>query len=197
MANFAPYQDIPERTRALSPPIRSPTISPRPHDQQPPKRNIGTSALNSPINQGQGEYFSPGAGWRPEDDVEQGGVRRGFGGGREHVDLFETRLGIRVDWEACLAYLALPPVGGVLLLILEHKSDYVRFHAWQASLLFTFMLVVHVIFSWSSILSWLIFAGDLGLIGRLVYKAYTDAATLDRYEIPFFGPLATSILDDE
>jgi hypothetical protein len=42
------------------------------------------------------------------------------------VDLFETRLGIRMDWEACLAYLALPPVGGVLLLILEHKSDYVR-----------------------------------------------------------------------
>lgn len=76
------------------------------------------------------------------------------------------------------------------------------------------MFVVHVIFSWSSILSWLIFAGDLGLIGLLVYKAYIDgmlfpseimlnrflmflAATLDRYEIPFFGPLATSILDDE
>lgn len=58
--------------------------------------------------------------------MEQGGTRRGFGRGREDVDLFETRLGIRVDWEACLAYLALPPVGGVLLLILEHKSDYVR-----------------------------------------------------------------------
>jgi hypothetical protein len=58
----------------------------------------------------------------------------------------------------------------------------------------------------------LIFVGDLGLIGLLVYKAYIDgdlhflgnqntltllAATLDRYEIPFFGPLATSILDDE
>lgn len=125
MANFAPYQDIPERTRALSPPIRSPTASPRPHDQQP-KRNIGTSALHSPIAQGQGEYFPPGAGWRAEGDVEQGSARRGFGGGREDVDLFETRLGIRVDWEACLAYLALPPVGGVLLLILEHKSDYVR-----------------------------------------------------------------------
>jgi hypothetical protein len=76
------------------------------------------------------------------------------------------------------------------------------------------MFVIHVIFSWSSILSWLIFVGDLGLIGLLTYKAYVDgdmfhqrnrlkkmlillAATLDRYEIPFFGPLATSILDDE
>lgn len=57
------------------------------------------------------------------------------------MDPFETRLGIRMDYEACLAYLALPPAGGVLLLVLEHKSDYVRFHAWQSSLLFTFLFV--------------------------------------------------------
>jgi hypothetical protein len=130
MADFAPYQDVaPEQTRALSPPLRSPTSSPRPREQQHPKRNIGTSSLQSPILSQQSEYFSPGAGWNNEGgdaDVEQGGVRRGFGGGREDVDLFETRLGIRMDWEACLAYLALPPVGGVVLLILEHKSDYVR-----------------------------------------------------------------------
>jgi len=49
-----------------------------------------------------------------------------FGGGREDVDMFETRLGLRMDYEACLAYLLLPPAGGVLLLMLEHRSDYVR-----------------------------------------------------------------------
>lgn len=198
MANFAPYQDVPpEQTRAFSPPLRSPNASPRARDQQPPNRNIGTSSLQSPASPRQGEYFSPGSAWRAEADVEQGGVRRSFGGGREDVDLFETRLGIRMDWEACLAYLALPPVGGVLLLILEHKSDYVRsvharetcrhwcmlidcyrFHAWQSSLLFTFMFVVHVIFSWSSILSWTIFVGDLALIGLLTYKAYVDGELL-------------------
>lgn len=62
----------------------------------------------------------------------------------------------------------------------------------------------------------MILVGDLALIGLLTYKAYVDgefssqdvkgdsnhalnltAAILDRYEIPFFGPLATSILDDE
>lgn len=58
--------------------------------------------------------------------MEEGDTRRGFGG-RDDVDLFETRLGIRMDWEACLAYLMLPPAGGVLLLIFEHKSDYVRY----------------------------------------------------------------------
>lgn len=43
------------------------------------------------------------------------------------VSEFDTSLGLRLDYEACLAYLALPPLGGILLLILERKSDYVRF----------------------------------------------------------------------
>lgn len=55
--------------------------------------------------------------------------------------MFSTRLGLRMDYEACLAYLLLPPAGGVLLLVLEHRSDYVRFHAWQSSLLFAFIFV--------------------------------------------------------
>jgi hypothetical protein len=32
-----------------------------------------------------------------------------------------------LDYEACLAYLVFPPIGGILLLILERKSDYVRY----------------------------------------------------------------------
>jgi uncharacterized membrane protein len=108
----------------------------------------------------------------------------------------------------------------------------IRFHAWQSSLLFTFLFIVHIIFSWSSFLSWVIFIGDVGLIGWLTFKAYVDgkilfsithiishspqlcistsdeylktyadlvviAATLDRYEVPFFGAIASKILDDE
>lgn len=88
--------------------------------------------------------------------------------------MFTTSLGLRMDYEACLAYLLLPPAGGVLLLVLEHQSDYVRFHAWQSSLLFAFMFVVHIIFSWSSFISWVLFAGDVGLIGFLTWRAYLD-----------------------
>lgn len=211
--NFAPYQDAsPENTRALSPPIRSPTHSPRPSlstTRPGPQRNgssaLGTSALASPGYQNGGSYFagqgrgsgdlerggwsSPGAGW--------GGSGAAGGNGREDLDLFETRLGIRMDWEACLAYLLLPPAGGVLLLVLEHRSDYVRFHAWQSALLFSFMFVVHIVFAWSTFMSWLLFLVDLGTIGYLTMRAYRDAETLDRCEVPFFGPLASSILDDE
>lgn len=47
-------------------------------------------------------------------------------GMRANLAAFETSLPIRVDYEAMMAYLLLPPAGGVLLLLLEHKSDYVR-----------------------------------------------------------------------
>lgn len=113
------------------------------------------------------------------------------------VSEFDTSLGLRLDYEACLAYLAFPPLGGILLLILERKSDYVRFHAWQSSLLFTGLFVLHLLFSWSSFLSWVMFLGDLVLIGWLVLNAYRDADTLDRYEVPIVGRIASRILDDE
>lgn len=79
-----------------------------------------------------------------------------------------------MDYEACLAYLLLPPAGGVMLLVLEHQSDYVRFHAWQSSLLFAFIFVLHVIFSWSSFISWVMVVGDVGCIGWLTLRAYLD-----------------------
>lgn len=43
------------------------------------------------------------------------------------ISEFDTSLGLRLDYEACLAYLAFPPVGAVILLILERNSDYVRY----------------------------------------------------------------------
>jgi hypothetical protein len=58
---------------------------------------------------------------------------------------------------------------------------YHRFHAWQSGILFAIVFVIHLIFSWSTVLSWLIFIGDLALIAFLTLRAYRDADTLDRY----------------
>ncbi|KAL2173795.1 uncharacterized protein P884DRAFT_231449 [Thermothelomyces heterothallicus CBS 202.75] len=140
---------------------------------------IGSGSGSGGGGGGMGDYFSAL------------GAREGM------VSEFDTSLGLRLDYEACLAYLALPPLGGILLLILERKSDYVRFHAWQSSLLFTALFVVHLLFSWSTFLSWMLFLGDLVLIAWLVLNAYRDADTLDRYEVPIFGRIASNILDDE
>ncbi|KAK0620003.1 hypothetical protein B0T14DRAFT_432870 [Immersiella caudata] len=214
--DFAPYQSSPpEHGRTISPvdgaasprtsydarrsyspnyPQRPSQVSPPPLQHPQPQRAWSGDAVRDT-----GGYQSPSAavlgnsgsgGW--------GGDYFGALGAREGmVSEFDTSLGLRLDYEACLAYLALPPLGAILLLILERKSDYVRFHAWQSSLLFTAVFVLHLLFSWSTFFSWVIFLGDLALIGWLVLMAYRDADTLDRYEVPIVGRIASRILDDE
>lgn len=115
--DFAPYQDTaPERTRALSPPPqRSTSRSPNPKSP-PPTRGATDPFLPAP------SHFSD----------EPRGNGSGFGNtdlesGRTSINLFETSLPLRLDHEAILAYLLLPPAGGVFLLLVEHKSDYVRY----------------------------------------------------------------------
>ncbi|KAJ2901997.1 hypothetical protein MKZ38_001138 [Zalerion maritima] len=188
-------------------PLQQPSPPPLQHPQ--PQRQWGHSHLPLPTS-----FPSLGGGGSSNDppaNLEAGnyggnssssGNYYGLGntpgtGYRSGVSEFETSLSIRLDYEACLAYLAFPPIGAILLLILERKSDYVRFHAWQSSLLFTAIFVVHLIFSWSSFLSWFFFVGDVVLIVWLTLKAWQDADTLDRYEVPVFGRVASRFLDDE
>ena len=129
--DFAPYQDTdPERTRALSPPPpgnRALSPNSRPVARSPgPQDNANRDPFQSSTLPAPSYY---------NDEYDPRADTRGFGGrvgdveaGRAGVDvnLFETSLPLRLDYEAMLAYLLLPPVGGVLLLIVEHKSDYVR-----------------------------------------------------------------------
>lgn len=121
--DFAPYQDTsPETSRALSPPPRhSSSRSPAPKSP-PPHQNTKTSAGPTLPAPNQFGY----------DDEEENVVEASFHGGdvenrRSHVNLFETSLPMRLDYEAALAYLLLPPAAGVFLLVVEHKSDYVRY----------------------------------------------------------------------
>lgn len=108
--DFAPYQDqSPEIERALSPPHADG------HRISPILRSPRASAdLPSPSHFAGGGHGNTGFG----RDVE---------GGHVSLGAFETSLPIRMDIEAALAYLLLPPAGGVFLLLAEHKSDYVRY----------------------------------------------------------------------
>lgn len=115
--DFAPYQDTdPSTSRALSPPPRrSQSRSPAPKSPPPnrPNANPFSSATLPPPS-----HFG---------DEPRGGADADLESGRVNVNLFETSLPIRLDYEAMLAYLLLPPAGGVVLLVVEHKSDYVRY----------------------------------------------------------------------
>jgi hypothetical protein len=98
--NFAPYQDeSPDIERALSPPNDGYRVSP---NLRSPRASLDAH-VNVPTS-----HSYPGAGFATPGP-------------------FETSLPIRIEVEAMLAYLLLPPVGGVLLLLIEHNSDYVRY----------------------------------------------------------------------
>lgn len=115
--DFAPYQDTaPEHERALSPPPRR-SSSRSPIPKSPPPNRPSTDPFSSSALPPPSHFGSDGRGVGGAD-VE---------GGRLNVNLFETSLPIRLDYEAMLAYLLLPPAGGVMLLVMEHKSDYVRY----------------------------------------------------------------------
>src|SRR5687767_11260243 len=107
--DFAPYQDTsPETHRALSPPPiegrRSSSFSPRITSPPP----LASPTINHSANPWAAASSRPAFGndGSGAADIESGRVGR--------LNEFETSLPIRLDYEACLAYLLLPPAGGVL-----------------------------------------------------------------------------------
>ena len=128
--DFAPYQSSPpEHDRALSPDrIASPRAS---WDYaRRPVQGLNSAASPPPLQHPQPQRAWTGDGIEgAERGGDAGGSRDYFGtlGGREGmVSEFDTSLGIRLDYEACLAYIGLPPLGAIFLLIMERNSDYVR-----------------------------------------------------------------------
>lgn len=209
----SPRQSISPIRRSFSPGVRSPAFMQSTSNAAAKNGNYAPNPYANPWAQRDRDGYFPvvnnGDGYQDVESGRAGGghtsggsgagnTGAGYGGGnREGLHEFETSLPLRLDYEACLAYLLLPPAGGVLLLVLERKSDYVRFHAWQSALLFTAMFVVHLMFSWNLFISWSLLLGDIVLIVWLTRRAYLDADTLDRCEVPIFGKVASSILDDD
>jgi hypothetical protein len=121
--DFAPYQSSPpETTRAFSPPNdqRSPRVSADFISAGGPRRGFSPLQQPSPPPL---QHPQPQRTWQPPLP----GAYPGDVGSREGLSEFDTSLGIRLDYEACLAYVAFPPIGAILLLILERNSDYVRY----------------------------------------------------------------------
>ena len=123
--DFAPYQDqSPETSRALSPPPQETAAGRRSFSPSrlSPALQSPTKALANPWSAD--PWSSNSANAFGNDGTASGDVEAARIG---RLNEFETSLPIRLDYEACLAYLLLPPAGGVLLLVLERKSDYVRY----------------------------------------------------------------------
>jgi hypothetical protein len=125
--DFAPYQDTaPDQQRALSPsppPRRDASRSPPPgiHRNIASALDTSTSTSQLPPPSHFGSDLESGIGYGNSSSSNSG-----FGARQAHINLFETSLPMRLDYEAVAAYVLLPPAGAVFLLLFEHKSDFVR-----------------------------------------------------------------------
>lgn len=127
--DFAPYQSSPpEHSRVASPEFNA--TSPRQSHDAAGRRPFSPANARSPPPL---QHPQPQRNWGGLDG--QAGAWSGGAGASSNapgaypaaeISEFDTSLGLRLDYEACLAYLALPPLGAIVLLILERNSDYVR-----------------------------------------------------------------------
>lgn len=111
---------------------------------------------------------------------------------------YETTLPVRLDYLAAGAYLV-PPLSAIVLLILEQKNDYTRFHAWQSLLLscclFTILFFVGL-FMWKFLVV-LFGIGIAGIFLWLAWKAYSNCDSLEREEAPIIGKIAAQWVESE
>ncbi|KAG6003251.1 hypothetical protein E4U21_002234 [Claviceps maximensis] len=127
--DFAPYQSSPPEDSRVSSPIFD-TSSPRHSFDATTRRPFSPATARSPPAlqhpQPQRMWTSPEeqAGRWPDSSGDARIAARNYA--VAEISEFDTSLGLRLDHEACFAYLALPPLGSIVLLILERNSDYVR-----------------------------------------------------------------------
>jgi uncharacterized membrane protein len=94
---------------------------------------------------------------------------------------------------AALSYL-LGPVTGIVILLMEKKNEFVRFHAMQSTLLFGGLFIFNIALGIVPILGWIIailispvlmiVTFILWLI--LMWKAYNG----EKYKLPYIGEVA-------
>lgn len=95
--------------------------------------------------------------------------------------------------KGAIAYF-LGPVTGIVLLLVEKKNAFVRFHAMQSTILFGALLLFNIVLGIIPVLGWfiaLIISPILSIISfvlwiYLMWKAYSG----EKYKLPYIGDLS-------
>ncbi len=104
----------------------------------------------------------------------------------------DTSLGMAENVEAFLAYL-LGFVTGIIFLLVEKKSRYVRFHAAQSTVLFLGLFVIKFVLGFIPILGW-ITGVLLGLLGFVLWiVCMIKAIKHEDFKLPIVGNIAENI----
>jgi uncharacterized membrane protein len=101
----------------------------------------------------------------------------------------KSSTGLEANLAAALTYL-LGFITGILFLVLEKESKFVRFHAMQSTITFILVFVVSLILSVIPIIGWLLFfplqLAILILWLFLMFKAFQG----EKFKLPTIGDMA-------
>lgn len=101
----------------------------------------------------------------------------------------QSSTGIDARMAAALSYL-LWFVSGIVFLVLEKDSKFVKFHAMQSVLLFLPLSVLQMVLWAIPLLGWLLgfflWIGSLAIWLVLMFKAYQG----EKFKLPFVGDIA-------
>jgi uncharacterized membrane protein len=101
----------------------------------------------------------------------------------------ESSTGLSANVAGLLCYV-LGWVTGIVFIVLEKKSTFVRFHAWQSIMTFGVLFVVSLILSWIPIIGWILGT----LIGVLSFILWiiliVQAGTGKMWKVPWAGDWA-------
>ena len=101
----------------------------------------------------------------------------------------ESSTGMSANIAGLLCYV-LGWITGIVFVILEKKSTFVKFHAWQSIMTFGVLFVVSLIFSWIPFIGWIIgtLIGVLSLILWIILMI--QAGTGKMWKVPLAGDWA-------
>lgn len=81
-------------------------------------------------------------------------------------------------------------ITGIVILLVEKKSRFVRFHAMQSSILFGGLFILNIVLGFIPLLGWLtgfiLSLAAFGLWILLMWKAFQG----EMYKLPYIGDLA-------
>ena len=111
----------------------------------------------------------------------------------EVLYMSKTSLGLEENIEGLLCYLV-GVITGIIFLVLEKESDFVKFHAMQSLVTFLSLTVLGIIVAFipyvGGLISLLINLVSLAFWILGMYKAYQG----ERYKFPIFGDIAEDLL---
>ncbi len=98
----------------------------------------------------------------------------------------ETSVGLSANVAGLLCYVGLW-ISGIVFLVIEKKSKFVKFHAWQSIMTFGVLTVASLVLGWIPIIG-LVFDWIIGILGLVLWIVLMiQAGTGKMWKLPWVG----------